>query len=360
MKKSITFLFCALSTITILLSGCSTEGTDNAQLEADISPVIPKINSTVTQINVSDNQQVKKGDILVVLDTATFAIAVRQSKIALLQAERNVKVAANGKSSADVRVSNMAANTDALSANLNSSNSSIASAQAKLQVAQKNYDRYAVLLQQQSATQQQFDQVKADKIDAESKLDAAISQRNSLLKQIQASKLQVANTKTDVATNAENISVAELAVKQAQANLDAAKLELSYCTIVAPADGIVSQKNVQVGQVVAIDQPLMAIANNKKVWVVANFKETQLEKMRAGQEAEIDVDAYPDVTFTGKVESFSQATGARFSFIPADNATGNFIKVTQRVPVKILIQENNNSQYPLRAGMSVYAKVKIK
>jgi membrane fusion protein (multidrug efflux system) len=345
-------------TIIALMASCSGEGTDNAQLEADVSPVIPKVNSTVTSVRVTDNQQVKKGDILIVLDTATFKIAVTQAEIALLQAERNVKLAANNKTSANVNVSNVTATSNAVSVTLTSANADVESAKAQLIVAEKNFDRYAQLLQQKSATQQQFDQVKADKTSAEARLQSAVGRRDALLKQIQAGELQIANTRTQVSNTQENISLAELAVKQAQATLDAAKLQLSYCTIQAPADGVVSKKNVQIGQVVAIGDPLMAIANNKTVWVVANFKETQLEKMRAGQEVEVDVDAYSDTTFTGKVESFSQATGARFSFLPADNATGNFVKVTQRVPVKIILPESQSNKYPLRAGMSVYAKVK--
>jgi membrane fusion protein (multidrug efflux system) len=343
---------------SLFMAGCSGEGTDNAQLETDISPVIPKVNSTVTDIRVTDNQQVKKGDTLVILDDATYKIAVEQAEISLLQAIRNVKVASINNSSANVNVSNVTANSSAVSATLSSAAATIESAKAQLAVAEKNYERYSALLQQKSTTQQQFEQVKADKVSAEARLQTAISQQDALLKQIDASKLQIEDTRTQLSGTNEKIGLAELSVKQAQATLDAAKLQLSYCAIVAPADGIVSKKNVQIGQVVAIGNPLMAIANNKKVWVVANFKETQLEKIRPGQDVKVEVDAYPDTTFSGKVESLAQATGAKFSFLPADNATGNFVKVTQRVPVKISISENTSPTYLLRAGMSVYVKVK--
>lgn len=355
--KSIHFLPIVFS-ISIFMTSCSGEGTDNAQLEVDISPVIPKLNGTVVDIRVSDNQPVTKNDTLIILDDAAHKIAVEQAEIALETALRNVKLAANNKTVANVSVSNVTANADAVSATLASANATIESAKAQLGVAEKNYDRYSQLLQQKSATQQQYDQAKANKVDAEAKLQAAISQHDALLKQIDAGKLQIANSRNQVLNTSENIGLAELAVKQAQTNLDAARLQLSYCTIVAPADGIVSKKNVQVGQVVIVGNPLMAIANNKNVWVIANFKETQLEKMHTGQEAKITVDAYPDTTFTGNVESLAQATGAKFSFLPADNATGNFVKVTQRVPVKIVMPENKSEKYPLRAGMSVYVKVK--
>ncbi|SEV88015.1 membrane fusion protein, multidrug efflux system [Chitinophaga sp. YR573] len=344
--------------ISVFMIGCSGEGTDNAQLEADISPVIPKIYSTVTEIRVNDNELVKAGDTLVILDDATFRIAVEQAEIGLLQALRNVKVAGINTASANVNVSNMTANSYAVSATMSSATAAIEAAKARLAVADKNYERYSQLLQQKSTTQQQFDQVKADKADADAKLQAAIGQRDALVKQIDASKLQVENTRTQVSGTQENIGLAELAVKEARTKLEAAKLQLSYCTIVAPVNGIVSKKNVQIGQVVATGTPLMAIANNKKFWVMANFKETQTQKMRTGQKVDIEVDAYPDTTFTGKVESLSQATGARFSFLPADNATGNFVKVTQRIPVKITMADNESPNYQLRAGMSVYVKVK--
>jgi membrane fusion protein (multidrug efflux system) len=358
MKTIYTLVLVSLS--SFLMVNCSSEGTDNAQLETDISPVIPKVNASVVDIRVADNQLVKKGDTLVILDDATYKIAVEQAEIGLLQATQNLKVAGINKTSSHVDISNATANSKAVSANLASANAAIESAQTRLAVAVKNYERYERLLKNNSATQQQFDQVNADKVEAEARVQAAIGQRDALLKQIDASKYQIANTRNQLSSNNENISFAELAVKQAQATLDAANLQLSYCTVVSPADGIVSKKNVQVGQVVSIGQALMAIANNKKIWVVANFKETQLENIRPGQDVEVEVDAYPDTTFTGKVESLSQATGARFSFLPADNATGNFVKVTQRVPIKITMSENKSTRYPLRAGMSVYVNVSTK
>ena len=342
----------------VLLAGCSGETTDNAQLETDISPVLPKISSTVTQIRVADNQAIKKGDTLVVLDDETFKIVVEQAQIALKQAETSVFLAKNNKSSANVSVSNVTASSDAVFASLSAADATIESAKEQVSVADKNFDRYQNLLQQKSATQQQFDQAKAVKIDASARLKSAESQRNALLKQIDASKLQIQNTRNQVSNTSQNITMADLAVEQAKTTLKSARLQLSYCTIVAPVDGVVSKKNIQIGQVVAPGQPLMAIADSKKVWIVANFKETQLEKIHPGQNAEIEVEAYSDEKFSGKVESIAQATGAKFSFLPADNATGNFVKVTQRIPVKITLDEGSQKKFALRAGMSVNVTVK--
>ncbi|NJN32953.1 MAG: HlyD family secretion protein [Saprospiraceae bacterium] len=168
----------------------------------------------------------------------------------------------------------------------------------------------------------------------------------------------ISTTQSTINTSDNGIALAELAVKQAEANLESAQLLLSYCVIKAPASGVISKKNVQKGQVVGIGQPLMAITNHEKIWVIANFKETQIEKMKIGQEAEIEVDAYEKKVFKGTIESFSQATGAKFSLLPPDNATGNFVKVTQRIPTKILIDEAKDTNYPLRAGMSVKVKIK--
>jgi membrane fusion protein (multidrug efflux system) len=355
MKNTFIFpLLCAAA----MMAGCSGETTDNAQLEADISPVLPKISSTVTQVRVADNQNVKKGDTLVVLDEETFKLAVEQAQIALKQAEISVALAKNNKSSANVSVSNVTASSDAIFANLSAADAAIESAREQVSVADKNFERYQNLLQQKSATQQQFDQVKAARIDAQSRLKSVEGQRNALLKQIDASKLQIQNTRNQVSNTSENITLADLAVAQGRTALKSAQLQLSYCTILAPVDGIVSRKNIQIGQVVAPGQPLMAIADNKKVWIVANFKETQLQKIHPGQNAEIEVEAFSDEKFTGKVESIAQATGAKFSFLPSDNATGNFVKVTQRIPVKITLDEASQKKAALRAGMSVNVTVK--
>lgn len=353
MKNTFISLLCS----AVLLTGCSGETTDNAQLETDISPVLPKIRSTVTQIRVADNQNVKKGDTLVILDDETFKIVVEQAQIALRQAETNVVLAKTNKSAAKVSVSNVTANSDAVFASLSAAEAAIESAKEQVSVADRNFERYQNLLQQKSVTQQQFDQAKAAKIEATSRLKSVESQRNALLKQIDASKLQIQNMRNQVSNTSENITLADLAVDQAGTALKSAMLQLSYCTIVAPVDGVVSKKNIQIGQVVAPGQPLMAIADDKKVWIVANFKETQLQKIRPGQNAEIEVEAYSDEKFTGKVQSIAQATGAKFSFLPADNATGNFVKVTQRVPVKITLDESVQQKYPLRAGMSVIVTI---
>ncbi len=341
MKKFNTLV--AIVLISILTSCGGKQSTDNAQLETDISPVISKVNGSVAKVLVEDNQVVKLGDTLVLLDNANFKIAVQQAEIAVLQAKQNVKLSTSNKGVE-------AAGVNSVSANMIAANAVVDAAKIRFELAAKNYNRFKTLLEQKSTTQQQFDGVKAEKETAEKSLRMAEGQVLSLKKQIESSQ-------ANVASSTEGIGLAEIAVKQAENNLEAAKLQLSYCAILAPANGVVSKKNVQNGQVVAIGQPLMAITNNQKIWVVANFKETQVEKMKVGQQAEIEVDAFDGEALKGKIESISQATGSKFSLLPADNATGNFVKVTQRIPVKIVF-ENPEKNNALRAGMSVAVTVK--
>lgn len=354
----ISLLYISIFAIISLASCSGKQSTDNAQLETDISPVIPKINGTVSKIFVEDNQVVKEGDTIMILDDANYKIAVKQAEIAVLSAKKNTSLARRNKDVIGANINSVTANSNAVAANLYSAQGGVNAAKVKLEVSNKNYQRFKTLLEQKSTTQQQFDGIKAERDANEQLLKIAEGQVTALQQQIAASKSQITSTAANANPLNESIGLAELNVRQAETNLEAAQLQLSYCVVTAPCNGVVSKKNVQKGQVVSVGQPLMAITNNTKVWVVANFKETQIKNMKVGQEAEIEIEAY-DKTFKGKVESFSQATGSKFSLLPADNATGNFVKVTQRIPVKIVITENNN-EFPLRAGMSVSVKVKTK
>lgn len=357
--SKITFILSLI--FTLFFMGCSSnQETDNAQLETDISPVIPKINSTVVKVLVEDNQVVKEGDTLLVLDGAPYQIAVRQAEVAVALARQNVSLSKSNKGTSSSNVLAVTANSNAVESNINTLKAGIEAASARVKIANKNFERYRTLLEQKSATQVQYDGALAEKEGAEAQLRIAEGQVATLQKQVEAAKTQISTTKSTINSSENGISLAELSVKQAENNLEAAKLQLSYCIVTAPASGVISKKNVQKGQVVSIGQPLMAVTNNQKIWVVANFKESQVAEMKEGQEVEVKVDAYEKQVFIGKIESFSQATGAKFSLLPADNATGNFVKVTQRIPVKILLTDFKNTEYRLRAGMSAFVSVKIK
>ncbi|TAE13708.1 MAG: HlyD family secretion protein [Bacteroidetes bacterium] len=341
----------------ILASCGKSEKTDNAQIEADISPISAKVNSYVAKVLVADNQAVKEGDTLLLLDDAAYKIAVLQAEVALEQANQAVELAKSNKQVVGSTVEGATANSKAVANNLAAAQAGVAAAKVKLTIAAKNYTRFENLLAEKSVTQQQFDFAKAEKDGAEQGVQIAEAQLASLQQQIEASKAQVNTSKASVTPTVNGIALAAIGVRQAENALAAARLQLSYCVVTAPSDGVVSKKTVQKGQSVAIGQPLLAVTNNTKMWVVANYKETQIANIKEGADAIIQVDAFGSEEFKGKVSSFAQATGAKFSLLPPDNATGNFVKVTQRIPVKIEFAQPIPSQFPLRAGMSVSVKI---
>ncbi|MBL3657852.1 HlyD family secretion protein [Fulvivirga sediminis] len=321
------------------------EETEDAQLEADISPIIPKVSGYIEKVYIDDNQEVKKGDTLVILESKDYQIKVVQAEAAYENALANLEVVKSGATSSNANVSTSQANIATVQAN-------IEAAKVDLWRATQDYNRYENLIKDHSITQQQFDQVRAAKESAEKRLEVLERQKSV------ASRQKYANqTASDVSVN--NIGVAEANVKMSKAQLDLAKLQLSYTILTAPINGVISQRHVEVGQFVQAGQSLFAIVEDDDIWVVANLKETQMEKIRPGQEVEISVDAVPGIKFKGKVESIAGATGAKFSLLPPDNATGNFVKVVQRIPVKIELEEGQENIDRLRAGMNVIAEIAL-
>ncbi|HEX3387224.1 MAG TPA: HlyD family secretion protein [Mucilaginibacter sp.] len=303
--------------------------TDDAQIDGDISPVVARVGGYVDSIFFEENGHVNKGQVLVKLDDRDYKVRLEQALSAKQSANAGVGVG-------QAQISNIAANASGARAE-------VESAQAKLDQANKDYARYANLVKDGSVTQQQFDQVKATRDVAEATYRAAQDQYKAALEQVGVSKNQ--------------LSVTNVGVTQKQADVDYAKLQLSYTTITAPASGIASKKNIQIGQLVQPGQTLFSVVNDNSVFVTANFKETQLANMKDGQKVDIDVDAYPNMKLHGAVYNFSGATGAKFSLLPPDNATGNFVKVVQRVPVKIKINTSKDTLAMLRPGMSVSVSV---
>lgn len=307
------------------------ESTDDAQVEGDVYPILPRVGGPVLAVKVEDNQPVKKGDVLVTLDQADYQQRVNAAEAALLAAQAQVTAAraAVGTAQATVRATQ----------------TTIGVSEANRSRLQKDLQRSTFLREQDIIPQSEYDAVQAN-------LRATSAQRATAAEQVGVARQQVASAQ-------QQIAVAQAVVKQRQADLDNARLQLSYTTIAAPADGIVSRKNVQPGQVVGPGQQLMGLVASNRTWVIANFKETQLEDMKVGQKVKLEVDAYPNEEFEGHIESLSAATGARFALLPPDNASGNFVKVTQRVPVKIVL-DKVDAEHPLRAGMSVNAVVAVK
>ena len=321
------------------------EDTDNSQIQCNINPIVPKVGGFVEEIRIDDNVFVHKGDTLVRIDDRDLKLKVKQAEVALANALANVELSRSSENATNANVN--VANKD-----ISPAQSAIDAAQIRLWQAQQDYDRFKRLLELGSATQQQFDNAKAAK-------DLAEKQLEQTQKSVAAYQARLAASSSNVAVSINNIKVAQIQVEQRQEELDLAKLNLSYATIVAPCDGYVSKKNVQPGQLVAVGQNLFAIVDESEIWVIANFKETQIEKMKVGQKVKIEVDAYPGKDFEGTIQSLQAATGSMFALLPPDNATGNFVKVVQRVPVKIVIDKNQNKDFPLRAGMNVKAIVKV-
>jgi len=320
------------------------EDTENAQVECDISPMSPKIQGFVEQVRFKENDYVHRGDTLLMIDNRDLLIRVHQAEAALASAEANVAVAQSTTTTATANVS--VANAD-----INTAVSNVEAAKVKVWQASQDFDRYSKLLGQGSITQQMYDNAKAAKETAEKQLESA---QNA----VHSSKDRAAATNTSVASTSENIKFALTNVELRRQELEMAKLQLSYSIITAPFDGYVSKKNVQPGQLVQPGQTLCSVVNEASMWVTANFKETQIERMKIGQKVKIQVDAYPGKDFEGHIESFSAATGSKFALLPPDNATGNFVKVVQRIPVKVVIDKSAKDE-SLRAGMNVKVVVKL-
>ncbi len=324
------------------------ELTDDAQIEKRMNPIIPRVSGYVDKVYVKDNEYVKKGDTLFTIDQRDFKIKIEEANAALVAAEGSFEV-----SKADI--SGAIASVAVSNANVQSASGSIEAAKIRLGRLTSDYNRYNNLYKNHSITKQQYEQALAAKQEAETQVRILQEQQkaSSYQKSVIEAKSKVSNKQTEVA--AANI-------KRAQAQLEAAKLNLTYTVITAAIDGQVSKVDIQPGQLVQAGQSLFQIINNASAWVIANFKETQLNKMIEGQKVTIKVDAYPDYDFQGTITSFSPATGARFSLLPPDNATGNFVKTIQRLPVKISLDETNDPKKIklLRPGMNADVDVHLK
>ena len=331
--------------VTKYIHGLRHEETDDAQIEANISPVIPRTSGYVIDIRVKDNQKVSKGDTLVVLDNRSELIQVEQAQAALTAARANLGVAQATTNFSKVNISSY-------EANITTADAQIEAAKVTLRRATQDYERYSNLIKDHSITQQQFDQAEAAKQSAERQLQVLSTQKNAATRQVSAASSQSNAT-------SQQVNVVNATIQQRQADLDNAKLNLSYTVITASEDGLVSKVNVQRGQYLTAGQSLFSIVLNTNPWVVANFKETQLSKMRIGQNVTVHIDAYPGHNFEAKLSSFSPATGARFALLPPDNASGNFVKVVQRLPVKIEFTGNEQLIKDLRPGMNVVVDVHV-
>ncbi|HEU4564433.1 MAG TPA: HlyD family secretion protein [Gemmatimonadaceae bacterium] len=314
------------------------ESTDNAQVDGHIVPVLAKVGGYVTAVNVQDNQHVDEGTVLLRIDDAEYRVRLAQAD-AELAAAQAAGGGRNGTGQAQAAVATAAGQQAALDAQ-------IAAARANQQKAVADLARMRELADKQIVSRQQLDA-------AQAAADAATAQLLAVQRQAGAAGATVENAEAGV-------RLAQARLRAAQAARDNAALQLSYTRVAAPVSGIVSRKQVEVGQLVQAGQPLLSVVSDTGAFVTANFKETQLSDIRVGQPVEIEVDAYGGCVAEGKVSSLSAATGAKFALLPPDNATGNFTKVVQRVPVRIDVVRGCGADRPLRPGMSVLAHVKTK
>ena len=320
------------------LYGRTHESTDNAQVDGHLVPVLAKVSGYVTAVNVAENDRVRLDSTLVRIDEREYAVKLAQSDADLAGA----RAAAGGRGvegQAEAMVQNATSQRAALDAN-------ISAARANLTKAESDLARMRELVAKQIVSRQQLDA-------AQAAADAARAQLAAAQRSAGAAGAGIVNAQAGV-----RLANAKLA--GAQASRDNAQLQLSYTRIASPVAGIVSRKQVEVGQLVQAGQPLLTVVSDTGVWVTANFKETQLADLKVGQPVALDIDAYGGCPAKGVVESVSAATGAKFALLPPDNATGNFTKVVQRVPARIRITEGCGKEHPLRPGMSVFAHVSTK
>ena len=305
------------------------EFTDNATVYRHVTPVNTRVQGFIREIRFDDYQTVHRGDTLLIIEDTEFRLRVAQAEADLANAQ------------AGGRVTTSSVNTAAT--NVTVAEASIEEARVQLENAEREEKRYAQLLKEDAVTQQQYDGIHTAWLAAKARYEQVQRQRSAL-----------SAVKTE---QGHRLGQTEAAVRLAEAQLDLARLNLSYTVIVATADGVVGKKDIHVGQLVQPGQTMASIVDKSEVWVVANYRETQMKNIQVGSEVSIKVDALPDHVFTGKVERISQATGSAYSVVPQDNATGNFVKVEQRVPVRIRLGNDRETER-LKAGLNVECEVK--
>lgn len=307
------------------------EETDDAQVEGHISPVLPRVSGYVARVLVDDNERVAAGQALIEIDPKELDLRVAAADASLRNAQAEHATAEASLESAKAAAATAAAN--------------VQTALVRQRKAAHDLERDARLFNTGAITDSQLS-------DTQAAADTAAAVLESVRLEAKAAQAQVG-------VAAARAAAAQTRVAELTSDMDLAKLQRSYATVTAPISGLVSRKSVEPGQYVQAGQILMSVASETDVWVVANFKETQMARMKPGQEAEFEADNYRGYLFRGRVDSISGATGARFALLPPDNSTGNFVKVTQRIPVKIVLARAPDADHPLRPGVSVDAVVSV-
>ena len=319
--------------------------TNAAQVESFINPINTRVSAYIKEIRFVEHQPVKKGDTLLILDNREILTQVGQAEAAYMAALASKNVTSQTVNTASNNVSTVGANVQA-------SKAGIEAAKARLWNAEQNFKRYQNLLKDEAVTRQQFDQIKTEYEAQKAQLEVQIAQLQSVVNTKRSSELTVNEVKSRLGMN-------DAEIKRAENALEMAKLNLSYTVITAPHDGIMGRRSVNVGQLLNPSQQVATIVDINNVWITANYRENQMENVKIGGLAKVTVDALGGKEFEGKITAISGATGARYSAVPVDNSTGNFVKVQQRIPVRIEFTDKNKIEdlKQLRAGMNVQVTI---
>jgi membrane fusion protein (multidrug efflux system) len=371
------------------------ESTDDAQIEGRITQISTRVGGPLVRLEVTDNQYVEAGALLAQIDPREYEVAVDRAKAELADARATADAAgsnvpiATASTSSDVKTASSSVDeaqagvavadkqVEAARAQLVAAEARLRERQATAVKAERDVERFKPLVAKEEIAQQQYDAAVAAAQAARASTDAAQSeialassnvavaeqravQARSAIVRAQAGLSTAQTAPEQLQATRARAAAAEARVKQAEAALAQAELNLERASIKAPTAGIVGRRSVELGQTIQASQPLMAIVSRDDVWVVANFKETQLADVKPGQRATVEVDALGGREFAGKVDSIGAATGAKFSLLPPENATGNYVKVVQRVPVKIVLDPGQDPDHRLRPGLSVYASIATK
>lgn len=307
------------------------ESTDNAYLKTNSVLITPKVAGYITELHIDDNQAVKQGEIVAVIDNRDYQAKLELAQAQVLEAQANVQ--------------RLQATKNTQHANIATAGANVLAIEAKRQQINQDLQRFNALIERGSAPKQTLDNIQA--------------QSKQATAELRGSQAAVSAQEKQLTSYDSEIAQAQARVKQAQAQVELAKIDLENTKIRAPFDGVIGHRGVQLGTFVQAGTNLAYLLETQKVWADANFKETQIENMKVGQPVQIHVDAYPNLVFTGKVDSFAPASGSEFSILPAENATGNFTKIVRRVPVKIVFDANENTAL-LKSGLSVTVKVQVK
>jgi membrane fusion protein, multidrug efflux system len=384
--------------------------TDDAYVEGTISPVSAKVAGHIVELRVQDNQAVKKGDLLVRVDPRDFQAKLEQARAAVAtaeatlraarsevpltregtraqidQARASLQVALVGVKSAESAVEEARARLEAKRAAVDAMRADVSGAQSTHRQTARELERVRSLLKSDLVARREYDQAESAFETAGATVEALQRRMAQAEREVQQAEAELGNRAHSVDQAGQRVaesraalalaesqihqvsikdaeaSRAEARLREAQADLAVAELQLEYTEVRAATDGVVSKRSVELGQVVQMGQPLLAIVPLHEVWVVANFKETQLARLKPGMKAHVEVDGYPDKTYVGTLDSMSAGTGARFSLLPPENATGNWVKVVQRVPVRIHLDgEKVGNPHTLRAGMSVAVTIRVR